>query len=90
MGNGTKKYVNIERLSSGDNFELLDSVESDDEGDLENIMNDSNTEFVVEDESVISTNIVRKEEIGDRSSSVSVSQESFHILSTQSKVKGIL
>ena len=44
---------------------MLDSIESDDEGDIENIMNDSDTEFVAEDESVISTNIIRKEEIGD-------------------------
>ena len=65
MDNARKKYVNIERLSSGDIFALLDSIESDDEGDIENIMNDSHTKFVAEDESVISTNIIRKEEIGD-------------------------
>ena len=46
---------------------MLDSTESDDERDIENIMNDSDTEFVAEYESVISTNIIRKEEIGDRS-----------------------
>ena len=90
MGNARKKYVNIERLSSGDIFELLDSIESDDEGDLENIINDSDTEFVVEDESVISTNIIRKEEIGDRSSFVSVSQALIHISFTQSEVNRIL
>ena len=89
MGNARKKYVNIERLSSGDIFELLDSIESDDEGDLENIINDSDTEFVVEDESVISTNIIRKEEIGDRSSFVSVSQALIHISFTQSEVNRI-
>ena len=90
MGNARKKYVNIERLSSGDIFELLDSIESDDEGDLENIINDSDTEFVVEDESVISTNIIRKEEIGDQSSFVSVSQALIHISFTQSDVNRIL
>ena len=37
-------------------------------------MNDFDTEFVAEDESVISTNIIRKEEIGDQSSFVSVHQ----------------
>ena len=31
-----------------------------DEGEIENIMNDSDTEFVAEDESVISTNLIRK------------------------------
>ena len=90
MGNARKKYVNIERSSSGDIFELLGSIESDDEGDLENIINDSDTEFVVEDESVISTNIIRKEEIGDRSSFVSVSQALIHISFTQSEVNQIL
>ena len=85
MDNARKKYVNIERLSSGDIFVLLDSIESDDEGDIENIMNDSDTEFVAEDESVISTNIIRTEEIGDQSSSVSVPEASIHILSTQNE-----
>ena len=69
MDNARKKYVNIERLSSGDIFASLDAVEGYDEGDIEKIMNDSDTEFVAEDESVISTNI-RKEEIVDQSSSV--------------------
>ena len=69
MDNAKKKYVNIETLSSGDIFALLNSIESDDEGDIENIMNNYDTEFVAERESVISTNIIRKEEIGDQSSS---------------------
>ena len=85
MDNARKKYINIEKLSSGDIFALLDSIQSDDEGDIENIMNDSDTEFVAEDESVISTNIIRKEEIGDQSSSVSVPEASIHILSTQNE-----
>ena len=85
MDNARKTYVSIERLSSGDIFALLDSIESDDEGDIENIMNDSDTKFVAEDESVISTNIIRKGEIGDQSNSVSVPEASIHILSTQNK-----
>ena len=67
MHNARKMYVNIERLSSGDIFALLDSTVSDDKGDIENIMKYYDTEFVAEDESVISTNIIRKEEIGDQS-----------------------
>ena len=78
-----KRYVNIDRLSIGEIFALLDSIESDDENDIENIMNDSDTEFVAEDESAISTNIIRKEKNGDQSSSVSFSAASYHILSTQ-------
>ena len=63
MDNGRKKYVNVERLSSGDIFALLYSIESADEGDTENIKNDSDTEFVAEDESVIYTNQCRTQSI---------------------------
>ena len=80
MDNAKNKYVNVERLSSGDIFVLLDSIESDDEEDIENIMNDSNTEFVAEDESLISTNIIRKEEIGDQSSSASAPKANPHFV----------
>ena len=45
---------NIGKLFRGDIIALLDSIESEDEGDIENIMNHSDTEFVDEDESVIS------------------------------------
>ena len=79
MDNARKKYVNIERLSSGDIFTLLDTIETDDEGDTGNKMNDSDAEFVAEDESVISTNIIRKEEFGDQSSSVLVPEASIDI-----------
>ena len=61
--------MSISRGYSGDIFTLLDSIDSEDEEDLENMMNGSDTEFVAEDRSVISTNIIRKEEIGDQSSS---------------------
>ena len=83
MDKARKKYVNMERLSNGVIFALLDSMESNNEGDSENIMNDSDTEFVAEDESVISTNIIRKKEIGDQSSTVSVPGVSIYIFSTQ-------
>ena len=83
MDNERKKDVNIIRWSIGDIFALLDSFESNDERDIENIMNDFHTEFVAEDESVISTNIIRKEETGDQSSSLSVPEASIHILSTR-------
>ena len=82
MDNARKKHVNIERLSSGDIFALPDSNESNYEGYIENIMNDSDTEFVAEDVSVISSNIIRKEVVSDQSSSVSVPEVSIHILST--------
>ena len=85
MDNARKKYVNNERLPSCDIFALLDSIESDDEGDIENIMNDFDTEFVAEDQSVTSTNIIRKEEICDQRSSISVPEALIHILSTQNE-----
>ena len=50
----------------GDIFAFLDSIERDDDEDIENIMNDFDTAFVAEDESVISTYIIRKEKIGDQ------------------------
>ena len=50
-------------------------------------MNDSDTEFIAEDESVISTNIIRKEEIRDEGSSVSVPEASIHILSSHKEVE---
>ena len=62
MDNARKKYVDIQRLSSGDTFALLNSVENNDDGDIEIIMNNFGKEFVAEDDSVISTNIIRKEE----------------------------
>ena len=52
---------------------------------IENIMNVSDTEFVAENESIISTNVIRKEEICDQSSSVSVPEASIHILPTQNQ-----
>ena len=83
MDNARKKYVNIERLSSGEIFALLDSIDRDDEEDIEDIMNDSYTEFVAEDKSVISTIII--EEIGDQSSSASGPEASIHVFSTQNE-----
>ena len=65
-----------------------------DEGEIENIMNDSDTEFVAEDESVISTNIItniiRKEEIGDQSSSVSFQKRQPTFCLPKARMKPIL
>ena len=83
--NARKKYVNVESFSSSDIFKLLGPVESDEEGDIENIMNESDTEFVAEDESITFTNFIRKEEIGEQRSSVWVPESLIHILSAQSK-----
>ena len=84
MDNVRKKYVNIERLFSGDIFALLDLIESVDKEYTENIKKNPDTEFVAI-ESAISTNIMRKEEISDKSSSVSVPEAWIHILSIQNE-----
>ena len=47
----TKKNIPISSLSSDEIYALLDSIESDEEEDIENLMNDSDTEFV--DRSVV-------------------------------------
>ena len=62
MYNARKKY---QEVIQGNILALLESIESSERG-IENIMNDSDTEFGAEDETVISTNIARKEEIGDQ------------------------
>ena len=48
-------------------------------------MNHSDTEFAAEDKSVISTIIIRKEEICDQSSSESVPEASMYILPTRNE-----
>ena len=83
--NARKKYINLEKLSSGDISAFLDSIESEDKGEIENITSDSDTDFVAEDESVISSDNIRKEEIGDRNSSVWVPDVSINILFAQNE-----
>ena len=65
MDNARKKYVNIDSLYSGEILALLLSVETNDEEDIETIMNDSGTELLAQYESVISTNVIRKDELSD-------------------------
>ena len=45
--NGRKRYFHVdENASSGEIYALLDDVESADEDDKDNLMNDPDTEFV--------------------------------------------
>ena len=53
-------------------------------------MNDSDIEFAAEDELVISTNMIIKEEIGDQSTSVSVPEASIYICLLETGMKPIL
>ena len=49
--NSWKRYLHIdEKASSEQMYALLDDVDSDDEDDIENLMNDSDTEFIAEEE----------------------------------------
>ena len=51
MASNKKINISISSLSSDEIYALLDSIESDEEEDIENLMNDSDTEFV--DRSVV-------------------------------------
>ena len=54
MSNKRKKYFKIGReTGNGEIFALLNEVNSDLEDDTDNLMNDSNTEFVLEERSEI-------------------------------------
>ena len=49
--NGRKRYFHIdENASSEQIYALLDDVESADEDDIDNLMNDSDTEFIAEEQ----------------------------------------
>ena len=51
MASNKKINIPISSLSSDEIYDLLDSIESDEEEDIDNLMNDSDTEFV--DRSVV-------------------------------------
>ena len=48
---GRKRQIHIdENAGSEQIYSLLDDVESDDKNDIDNLMNDSDTEFIAEEE----------------------------------------
>ena len=50
LNNKRKKYARIDRNTRSEEiFALLDEVNSDHEEDIENLMNDSDTEFIVDE-----------------------------------------
>ena len=51
MASNKKINISVSSLSSDEIYALLDSIESDKEEDIENLMNDSDTKFV--DRSVV-------------------------------------
>ena len=48
MASNKRINVPITSMSSDEIYALLDTIESDDEEDIENLMNDSDTEFIDE------------------------------------------
>ena len=48
MASNKKINVPITSMSSDEVYTLLDTIESNDEEDIENLMNDSDTEFIDE------------------------------------------
>ena len=55
--NNRKKYFHIDSGTASDViFAILDDVMSDDEEDIDNLMNDSDTEFIADENVDLSTN----------------------------------
>ena len=51
VANDRKRYFHIDKNASSEQiYALLDDVESADEDDIDNLMNDSDTEFIAEEE----------------------------------------
>ena len=49
--NGRKTYFDIHKNASSEQmYDLLDDVESTDENEINSLMNDSDTEFIAEEE----------------------------------------
>ena len=60
MDNKRKNYIHIDSATSSDEiFAILDSVHSDGEDEIDELMNNSDTEFIVEEE--ISSNLNRND-----------------------------
>ena len=49
-GNNRKKYIHIDReTGSNEIFAMLDKIDSETESDIENLLEDSNTEYIAEE-----------------------------------------
>ena len=59
MASNKKINIRISNLSSDEIFALLDTIDSEDEEDVENLMNDFDTEFV--DQSLVENKDVYKD-----------------------------
>ena len=76
-----KQYCNIDaRTSTHDIFAILDSVDSENEEDIENLMNDSDTEFVVVDEEEEAEEIMLEGNVTQEEGSILIPEANVHIL----------
>ena len=75
LNNKKKKCVRIDRNTrSEENFALLDEVNSDQEKDTENLMNDSDTEFIVDE------NLDNDIDFDDEPLSVLIPEANIHVV----------
>ena len=81
MNNNRKKYVEINNHTSSDQ-NLLDNVQSDEEEEIEELMNDSDTEFFANDEDI--ENIVPNSDNTD----ILTTEVSIHIAKDNEKEQG--
>ena len=80
MNNNRKKYVQVNNHASSDQiFALPDNVQSDEEEDVEELMNDSDTEFFANDEDI--ENIVSDSDNAD----ILTPEASIHIVKDNEK-----
>ena len=83
MNNNRKKYVQTNNHTSSDkNFAFLGNIQSDEEEDMEELMNDSGTEFFANDEDI--ENIVLDSENAD----ILTPEARIHIVKDNGKEQG--
>ena len=83
MNNNSKKYVQINNPTSSDQiFALLDNVQSDEEEDIQELINDSDTEFFANDKEI--ENIVPDSANAD----ILTPEASIHVVKDNEKKQG--
>ena len=83
MNNNRKKYVQINSHTTSDQIlELLDNVQRDEEEDIEELMNDSDTEFFANDKDI--ENIVPDSDNAD----ILIPEANIHIVKDNEKEQG--
>ena len=82
LNNKRKKYVRIDRSTRSEEiFAQLDEVNSDQEEDIDNLMNDSDTEFIVYE------NLDNDIDSDDKPLSVLIPEANIHVVQVRKKVR---